>query len=168
MISSNYIVSRVKSLYNEAVIKCEGLNISIVHELEKVVVKKMAALGTASNRGVISISSAFVDTNEYNELDDTIKHEIAHLIAGINSGHNQYWKWCCVNIVKCKPNRLANISKALCEKKYNYILYFDTETRKKQVVRYYSNRPPKKYLEAKPNQYKAKGEFITKFYYQAI
>lgn len=169
MISSNYIVNRVNSLYAEAVIKCkESFSISIVHELEKVVVKKMSAMGTASNRGVISISNVFVGTEEYNELDDTINHEIAHLIAGISSGHNKYWKWCCVNIVNCKPSRLAHISSSLREKKYNYILYFDTETRKKQVVRYYSNRPPKKYLEAKPRQFKSKGEVIERFYYQAI
>lgn len=168
MISSNYIVERVKSLYDEAKYKAGYLNVSIEHPLENVVVKKMASLGTASNRGVISISNAFVDTKEYDELDETINHEIAHLIAGISSGHGDFWKWCCVKITGCKPDRLASISKALAEKKYNYVLYFDTETRKKQVVRYYSNRPPKKYLEAKPNQFKAKGEFINRFYYEAV
>lgn len=168
MITASYIVNRVETLFSEAVEKCQEMCVNIVHPLEKVVVKKMGALGTASSRGVISISNVYVDTTEHSELDDTIKHEIAHLIAGIKSGHNAYWKWCCSRIVKCKPERLAKISKELTLKKYNYVLYFDTETRTKQIVKYYSNKPPKKYLEAKPNQFKAKGEVIKRFYYQAI
>lgn len=50
--------------------------------------KAKTAFGYAGSNGHILISEHFLYTTHEEDLRDTIKHEIAHLIAGIAAGHD--------------------------------------------------------------------------------
>lgn len=57
----------------------------------------------------IHLSREFVKLNEKHIIEDVILHEIAHVIAGLNNGHNKVWKSACIKI-GAKPNRLLKAS----------------------------------------------------------
>jgi predicted SprT family Zn-dependent metalloprotease len=42
--------------------------------------------------GEIKVSSAFIGTNAYNKLKETINHELAHCIVGLHQNHNRRFK----------------------------------------------------------------------------
>jgi len=70
---------------------------------------------------VIGLSKYWVKGLEYDEVLDTILHEIAHALTP-GEGHKQPWKDMCVKI-GAKPNRLADVVKPVKEVKqleYNY------------------------------------------------
>ena len=48
--------------------------------------------GMAYPDGTIGITDLFIGTNEYQKLNDTIIHEISHLIVGVQHNHNQKFK----------------------------------------------------------------------------
>jgi predicted SprT family Zn-dependent metalloprotease len=51
---------------------------------------------------IVYISKYFFEHNTDEEIDDTIKHEIAHILAGAKNRHNSRWQqWC--EIVGCRP-----------------------------------------------------------------
>ena len=54
----------------------------------------------------IKLSSHLVTLNTDDEVRDTILHEIAHAIAGIDNGHNEQWKAVCRRI-GAAPKRTA-------------------------------------------------------------
>jgi predicted SprT family Zn-dependent metalloprotease len=54
----------------------------------------------------IKLSRHLVALNDEDEVRDTILHEIAHAIAGVENGHNAKWKAVCRKI-GAKPVRLA-------------------------------------------------------------
>lgn len=51
-----------------------------------------AAYGKASSKGVLKISRVFLNTREYVQLRDTIRHEFAHMIVGNRHKHNPVWQ----------------------------------------------------------------------------
>lgn len=54
----------------------------------------------------IKLSRYLVALNDESEVRDTILHEIAHAIAGLNNGHNEVWRAVCRQ-VGARPERLA-------------------------------------------------------------
>lgn len=54
----------------------------------------------------IKLSAYLVALNSDEEVRDTILHEIAHALAGIENGHNEKWKAICRRI-GAKPERTA-------------------------------------------------------------
>lgn len=40
----------------------------------------------------IGLSRALVELNDRAEVEDTIRHEVAHALAGPDAGHDQHWK----------------------------------------------------------------------------
>jgi len=48
--------------------------------------------GIARSNGYIYISEAFVGTESINKLRNTIRHELAHLAAGLRHGHNSRFR----------------------------------------------------------------------------
>lgn len=66
---------------------------------------------TKFNGGEISFSKAYLHL-PYNEIRDTILHEIAHAIAGHAAGHGPKWKRVCREI-GATPNPKADLSKEL-------------------------------------------------------
>ena len=55
-------------------------------------------------RRELRLSRYLVDLNDLPEVRDTILHEIAHIKAGVENGHNEVWKQWCVR-VGAKPER---------------------------------------------------------------
>lgn len=49
-------------------------------------------LGQAHHDGRVKLSLLFVDTQARDDLVDTIRHEFAHLIAGLSARHGPRWK----------------------------------------------------------------------------
>lgn len=62
--------------------------------------------GKAIEIKTIKLSRHLVSLNTDDEVRDTILHEIAHAIAGLNNGHNHVWKAACRRI-GARPQRLA-------------------------------------------------------------
>ena len=55
---------------------------------------------------LIRLSRYLVTMNSDEEVRDTILHEIAHALAGVENGHNDKWQAMCRK-VGAKPKRLA-------------------------------------------------------------
>ncbi|KKM82810.1 hypothetical protein LCGC14_1315620 [marine sediment metagenome] len=57
----------------------------------------------------ITLSKEFTELNNEAIILNTIKHEVAHIIAGYTAGHGQYWKVIC-KIVGCNDSRFVDSS----------------------------------------------------------
>lgn len=71
---------------------------------------------------IISISKAFMETNSFNVMRDTLLHEIAHALHFLETGktnHSNGWKKYALR-VGCEPKRCAT-GQGLCMPKGNYI-----------------------------------------------
>lgn len=53
------------------------------------------------------------------EIMDTILHEVAHFIAGVENGHNDAWKQACVSL-GANPKRTADVGKEVREATSKY------------------------------------------------
>jgi predicted SprT family Zn-dependent metalloprotease len=56
------------------------------------------------HRKTIELSIFFVDRNDWDEIRDTILHEIAHALVGPDHGHDAVWKAKCLEI-GARPER---------------------------------------------------------------
>lgn len=54
----------------------------------------------------LRLSRHFVENNDVAAVTDTILHEIAHIKAGLNHGHNHVWRAWCLR-VGARPERCA-------------------------------------------------------------
>ena len=53
------------------------------------------------------------DTEEvYEQVKETVLHELAHAIAGVRNQHNYIWKHACIKL-GCDPSRLAHLNRNL-------------------------------------------------------
>ncbi len=91
--------------------------------------KKMSCGTCSFNDKKISLSSHFLRLNSDDVIINTIKHEIAHVLAGQGVGHGVVWKSIC-RLVGCVPSRLNDIAImpkgkwlyrcTTCEKEYTF------------------------------------------------
>lgn len=63
--------------------------------------------GSATEVKTLALSRFLVKLNPASEVRDTILHEIAHALAGIEHGHDHVWKAACRKI-GAEPKRLAS------------------------------------------------------------
>ena len=49
-------------------------------------------LGQAHSDGTMKLSRVFIGTTAHEDLVDTIRHEIAHLVVGLRAGHGAAWR----------------------------------------------------------------------------
>lgn len=79
----------------------------------------------------LRLSKHLVRHNEESEVRDVILHEIAHIKAGLDNGHNHIWKQWCVR-VGARPERCADTNKLkVVEPKYIVVCTLcETTTRK--------------------------------------
>lgn len=68
--------------------------------------KRMLGICKAGSKR-IELSAAYVYQNNEEHVRDTILHEIAHAIVGVEHGHDDVWKEMCVQI-GCKPKACDN------------------------------------------------------------
>lgn len=59
---------------------------------ETVLIKAKTCFGRASPKGIVKISEVYLFTNQEQDLRETIRHELAHLIIGNKNGHNEAWQ----------------------------------------------------------------------------
>ena len=59
------------------------------------------------NKKLIVYSKHFIDNTPYDEVIDTILHEIAHALAGPGHGHDSYWRSVAKSI-GARPQRCAS------------------------------------------------------------
>jgi predicted SprT family Zn-dependent metalloprotease len=70
---------------------------------------------------LIELSTSYVEDNTLETIMDTIRHEIAHALAGPSHGHDEVWKrWC--RTVGCRPE--ATVSSHQISVSYKYQLAF--------------------------------------------
>lgn len=66
---------------------------------------------TGSRPGRITLSVHFVERNPAEEVDETIRHEIAHALAGREAGHGPAWRAACARVgarpVRCYGDDVA-------------------------------------------------------------
>lgn len=75
-------VDRALSLYPQWVHPFSGLTFNRAHR----------CYGQAHRDGRIVISRVFVGTGALDDLEDTVRHELAHLIIGIDKRHGPEWR----------------------------------------------------------------------------
>lgn len=61
------------------------------------------------SKWTITLSRHYVRMNDAPEVEDTIRHEIAHAIAGFKAGHGPEWKAVALSI-GARPQRCADAS----------------------------------------------------------
>jgi len=65
------------------------------------------AVGRPITRKLIKLSRHLVRLNDVEQVRDTILHEIAHVLAGLDHGHDEKWRQTCLRI-GAKPSRTAD------------------------------------------------------------
>jgi len=65
-------------------------------------IKAKTYYGKTTHNGEIQISRIFLGTREFEQLKDTIRHEIAHLMCGLQNKHNINWQHI-ARLLGCKP-----------------------------------------------------------------
>ena len=74
--------------------------------------------GQAHADGRLVISNKFLDTHAKDDLLDTIRHEFAHLIVGIEQRHNERWR-CAAASLGAKPQARGNAESQVLNDKMN-------------------------------------------------
>ena len=91
-ITQQFIIARV----NEIMLELDRSVLAIDHwaiKLTKVSISTTTkSYGDASAKGVLRINRVFINTDEFDALDDIIRHELAHFAVGLNHHHNRVWK----------------------------------------------------------------------------
>jgi predicted SprT family Zn-dependent metalloprotease len=126
----------------------------------------MSSLGRAGTDGMMDISSTFIGTKNFEILDDVIRHEYAHLIAGINNGHNRIWKRVC-RYVGANPSATQKgfdaINSETASKVYKYVVKAELINGKIVVVQYLK-KMSRKFLETEPSTWSMEGVRVHKFF----
>jgi len=127
-----------------------------------------SSFGTMKANGTIFISRVFLNTREYIELRDTIRHELAHLIVGVHQQHNYIWQQKALQI-GCKATRIDKAEGKLAinmKRKWRLIGVLEDGI---EIQIQNSHNKMSKYLKYKPELTKycrcAQGK-IVKFYYK--
>ena len=83
------------------------------------------------------------------ELDDTLRHEFAHLLAGGRNGHNEVWKRACIQVgarpVRCAEKPMEHGFRSRNTYSYEFICGMCNQTSRKRRYR------PNKYQYSCPN-----------------
>lgn len=63
--------------------------------------------------------SKYIADETFEQIVDTVRHEFAHIIAGLNNGHNSHWKKIAKEL-DAKPERCASKSLDAAAKDFRY------------------------------------------------
>lgn len=133
--------------------------------------------GMAHPNGKIELSSIYVDTDCIESLKLTIAHELAHLIVGLEKGHNRAFKYmlmhliaCCgIDEVKAEEERKALVSIAKAHKPLSLELWAIFEDGSRESVGKYFKRSKKftEYVQER-DRLMLDGKRIARFHYEEI
>ncbi len=122
--------------------------------------------GKACPTGIIKISRVFVNTREYGELRDTIRHELAHLIVGNKHKHDSVWQTV-AHVIGARPQPRHKATGQLVQNmKRKWLLM--GEMADGTVLEFHaSHNKMSKYLKYNPavQHMECRGVKINKFYY---
>lgn len=156
VITKQYIKDTCYQEWERAVKLYEGIGKKPAITLQKVEVKKISPLGTASSKGVITITANFLQTQMFDDLLDTIRHEICHLLASVQNRHNRVWREAC-KLVGCTPRASSKLmsDETYIRNTYKYKLI--AVNRKGEEIHAGRNKRTKRYLEYVPYSRGIKG-----------
>lgn len=116
------------------------------------------ALGTASSSGEICISKAFIGGTSYEALEDTLRHEYAHLAVGVYEKHGNKWREM-AQLFGATPKarskhkeHLCELTQAQLERSYKYTLVAHLEDGTSRALKGV-NRRQRARLEYKPKMF---------------
>ena len=108
--------------------------------------KRKRSFGRVEEEKTIKLSRHLVALNDEDEVKDTILHEIAHAIAGIEHGHDGVWKAVCRRI-GAKPQRLAGREVNVVEPTYVIVCGVCEEVLAKRFRRIRKDRLARSYCQ---------------------
>ncbi|WP_286241232.1 hypothetical protein [Neptuniibacter halophilus] len=88
------------------------------HDLQ--VVHMKAKYGEATATGIVRISSLFVGTSAWKKLEQTLRHEFAHLAVGTDQHHNSRFKQCQSRFRGDKPVPQSEIEEIASNNRYKW------------------------------------------------
>lgn len=77
-------------------------------------------LGLASTCGQVSINHRFIGTQAVRLLKNTIRHELAHLIVGVDQGHNKRFKKLAMLLDVKRPEAFEELKEIESKISYKY------------------------------------------------
>jgi hypothetical protein len=128
------------------------------------------AFGQAHQDGRLLLSRSFIGTDAVDDLQDTIRHELAHLIAGIRFKHGPRWQQVDVTLGACPraSGRSSNsdLHARMTDAPFTLIAVMSTgEERTLRRVFRRARRYIDYRLGHKGQQYHIHGELIQRFRY---
>lgn len=119
MITEKHIRSRYNEITNECIDKLSIERWVIMPTCFTISDRKV--LGTANSFGEVSVSRAYIGSVDYDGLDDTLRHELAHLAAGIKAKHGIEWKRMAV-LFGATPSSRGKSTQCVTDSLYKYYL----------------------------------------------
>lgn len=105
--------------------------------------EKLSSLGVC-NYSIrrVSLNAVYVETADWNFVEDTLRHEIAHVIAGPEVGHGPKWKMIAryvgANPEACKDASVMN--EEFIRAKYKYQMVVVHDDGEVEILKLYGNR----------------------------
>lgn len=128
--------------------------------------------GQAHADGRLVLSNKFVGTNAHEDLLDTIRHELAHLIVGIEHRHNERWR-CAAASLGAKPRARGNAESEMLNDKMNdapFTLVAVMQSGEEKILRA-AHRRTKAYQNYRFDRYGQRyhidGEWVQHFRYDS-
>jgi predicted SprT family Zn-dependent metalloprotease len=121
----------IKQRYNElltatlSVIKPEAW--AVTPSAEVSLGTRKAAFGLATKKGKVLLHPAFVGTTAFRKLDQTILHELAHLIVGLAEHHGRRWKRIADAIGMTSEHLAEEEQQVIANVTYKYTIYVHLE-----------------------------------------
>ena len=75
-------------------------------------------LGGVITKREIGLTQRFLWTGAWDDIIDVVRHEVAHVIAGLENGHNWKWRQAC-GATGARPVRCMPLDKAFTEYKWH-------------------------------------------------
>ena len=146
-IDFKYIEERYKALLEQTLIKVPVWHTKAIGvELAS----RKAVYAEVTPGGVVKVNPAFIGTTAFKKLDQTLLHEFAHLIAGLDQHHNKQFRAVChfIGVAhddECEQQALL-VSDAV---NYKYTVYAHLSNGERRLLGQI-HRKTKLYSEYKP------------------
>ena len=127
--------------------------------------------GQAHVDGRILLSRQFLGTRAYDDLRDTLRHEFAHLIVGIDQKHNAHWRCAAASLgatpPACGRARSEDLEERMSGAPFTLIAVMQSgEERELRAVHRRSRRYQDYRFDRRGQRYHIDGEWIACFRYQ--
>lgn len=162
-ITEEYIHSRYKELREECLNKIPTKYWKVMPAETVILNKRLSSsLGRAFVSGKIDINhKAYVGSMAYESLDDTIRHELAHVCAPKGEGHGALWKKTAKYFGANPSSRAKDDGKT--NSRYNWSLIAIGYDGRKALIKNYTKSPPSRYFTLNHGYSFGNGDPIMEF-----